>query len=71
MVSPRKQDENLSEISITRRFSSGIDLIKQGKCPKGYTSPLSCMFCMEGHMLECHAGRTCEQAKCSHYLRDS
>jgi hypothetical protein len=32
-------------------------------------SPMQAMFCMEGHMTECHAGMTCEQAQCSHYQR--
>ncbi len=71
MISPKNQDNNQSEINIPkllRRFPSGIDLIKQGKCPKGYTGALSCMFCNEGHMLECHAGLTYEQAQCSHYI---
>jgi len=31
-------------------------------CP----DPFAAHLCMEGHMLECHAGMTCEDAKCSH-----
>ena len=29
------------------------------------------MFCMTGHMLECHYPYDCEEAQCSHYLRDA
>ena len=32
-------------------------------CPK----EMEAFFCMEGHMTECHAGKTCEEAECSHY----
>jgi hypothetical protein len=35
-------------------------------CP----TPMAAMVCLEGHMLECHAGQTCEEAQCSHYARD-
>ena len=31
-------------------------------------SGLNPMFCMEGHLLECHVGLDCEEAQCSHYL---
>jgi hypothetical protein len=29
--------------------------------------PMQAHFCMEGHMTECHAGMSCEEARCSHY----
>lgn len=29
--------------------------------------PVAAHFCMEGHMTECHAGMTCEEADCFHY----
>lgn len=29
--------------------------------------PMASHLCMEGHMLQCHAGMTCQQAGCSHY----
>lgn len=32
-------------------------------------TPVEAMFCMEGHMTECHAGMTCDQAECSHLER--
>lgn len=33
--------------------------------------PMAAMWCLEGHMTECHAGMTCEAAQCSHYERDT
>lgn len=27
-------------------------------------------WCMEGHLTECHAGMSCEEALCSHYERE-
>ena len=35
-------------------------------CPK----EMEAFFCMEGHMTECHAGKTCEEAECSHYEKN-
>ena len=32
-------------------------------------TPMAPMFCVFGHLLECHAGMTCEVARCSHYER--
>ena len=48
----------------------GVDLIAAGKCPYGAISPVACMFCQEGHILDCHAGKTCQEARCSHYLAE-
>ena len=48
-------------------YPAGKDQILLGKCPKGATSAMACMFCTEGHVLECHAGMTCEEAECDHY----
>lgn len=36
-------------------------------CP----TPMAAMFCSEGHMLECHQGMSCEEARCSHFEQDS
>lgn len=49
---------------------TGIGKIDRGECPTGATSPMACMFCPYGHMLECHFPLTCEEAECSHYLRE-
>lgn len=54
----------------TKPYPLGVDLINSGKCPKGGITPMACMFCMEGHMLECHYGMTCDEAECSHYQRE-
>jgi len=48
------------------RYPAGVDLIKTGKCPAGRVFRWTCMFCDEGHMLECHYGMTCEEAQCDH-----
>jgi len=45
----------------------GIAKITNGECPTGAFSPMACMFCPYGHMLECHFPYSCEEAECSHY----
>ena len=32
-------------------------------------NPMAAMFCMQGHMLECHVGMDCATAKCSHLAK--
>jgi hypothetical protein len=32
-------------------------------------NPMAPMFCSYGHLTECHAGLTCEQAQCGHVAR--
>jgi hypothetical protein len=49
------------------RYPIGINLVANGQCPKGGLSSMACMFCPEGHMTECHAGMSCEEADCDHY----
>ena len=49
------------------RFPTGIGRITRGECPIGAFSPMGCMLCEYGHMLECHHPMNCEEAKCSHY----
>lgn len=34
-------------------------------------NPMAQMFCMYGHMTECHYPMACDEAKCSHYQRDA
>lgn len=36
---------------------------KDCKCP----TPQASMFCMTGHMLECHYPLSCREAQCSHF----
>ena len=50
-----------------QRFPAGVDRIQRGECPHEGLTPMACMFCVYGHMLECHHPYTCEEAKCSHY----
>jgi hypothetical protein len=47
-------------------YPAGVDLIASGQCPTGKTSPMACMFCMTGHILECHFPLDCQTAGCSH-----
>jgi hypothetical protein len=49
---------------------TGIGKTSRGECERGGTSPMACMLCPYGHMLECHYPLTCEEARCSHYERD-
>jgi hypothetical protein len=55
------------QIAPARRFPIGTDLITAGKCPIQAKLPMACLFCLFGHLMECHYPDTCEQAKCSHY----
>jgi hypothetical protein len=56
-------------VLMTGPYPFGVDLIAVGECPKGATSPIACLFCSTGHMLECHYPMTCSQAQCSHLAR--
>lgn len=48
-------------------MSTGIELIKQNKCPLGLTNPMACMTCQYGHMTGCHYPHTCDSEYCHHY----
>lgn len=48
-------------------YPAGVELIESGGCPLGAGSPMACMFCCYGHMLECHYPMDCAEANCSHY----
>ncbi len=50
------------------RFPTGVELIERGECPRHGPTPMSCMFCVYGHMLECHYPYTCDEVECSHHL---
>lgn len=45
----------------------GILRIARGTCPRSGTNSMACMFCPNGHMLECHYPMSCEEAQCSHW----
>ncbi len=49
---------------------AGIDLVSTGKCPTAGMTPMACMLCPYGHMLECHYPYTCEEAECHHYQQE-
>jgi len=53
------------------KYPAGYRVIAEGKCPRGLSSPLGCMFCLEGHMLECHKGMDCYEAQCDHLLQET
>jgi len=54
---------------IAKKYPAGVDLIRDRKCPRGAVSPMACMFCPTGHMLECHYPYDCISAECSHLER--
>jgi hypothetical protein len=64
------QRQQIEEMEAHSRYPTGIGQIERGKCPKGATSPLACAMCLEGHLLECHAGMTCRQAQCNHFFQE-
>lgn len=59
--------KHIDEMEKNFRFPTGIGRIDRGDCPLGSTNPMACMFCLYGHMLECHHPYTYEEAECSHY----
>lgn len=48
------------------KYPAGMDVIRAGKCPLGFSLPSACFSCTRGHMTECHFPLTCEQAQCEH-----
>lgn len=61
--------EFLRMLPLDGKYEPGMARIAAGECPLHAQSPMACQFCMCGHILECHHGMTCEQAKCSHLAR--
>ncbi|MDA8156275.1 MAG: hypothetical protein M0Z52_07465 [Actinomycetota bacterium] len=51
----------------SKNYPMGVDLIAEGKCPRGEISEMSCIFCMQGHMAECHYPELCRDAQCNHH----
>ena len=62
--------KNIEEAEANSRFPTGVGRITRGECPVGAFTPMGCMFCEYGHMLECHHPMTCEEAECSHYEQE-
>lgn len=63
--------ENIRKLEQETRYKTGIGKIDRGECEVGMISPMGCMFCPYGHMLECHYPYTCEEAQCSHYQEEA
>lgn len=63
--------QHLEEMEKSSRFPTGVGRIDRGECPLGAFTPMNCMFCEFGHMLECHHPYTCEEVECSHYKQDT
>ncbi len=57
---------DLEEMQKYSRFPTGVGRIDRGECPRDATTAVTCMFCLSGHLLECHYPRSCEEAECSH-----
>jgi len=66
----QKTIDHLEHMAKHSRFVPGVLRIERGECPLGPGTPMKCMFCEFGHMLECHHPVTCEEAMCSHYQRE-
>ena len=56
--------------AVVGEHTEGAVEITEADCnPKCHClHPMQAHFCMEGHMTECHAGMSCSQAECMHYL---
>jgi hypothetical protein len=57
--------------ALVGEHTDGTRVITQEDCnPACHCStPMQAFFCMEGHMLECHAGMNCAEARCAHYIQ--
>lgn len=62
--------QNIADIESLFGKPTGIGKIERGECELGGATPMACMFCSYGHMLECHYPYTCEEAECSHYQQE-
>ncbi|MBA7666061.1 hypothetical protein ES703_74136 [subsurface metagenome] len=60
-------EEEAQQIAAKEVESMGMYKIATGNCPLVAVSPLACMFCEYGHMLDCHYPHDCKEAECSHY----
>ena len=63
--------ETLKQLELLSPFPTGVGQIERGQCPLGARTPMSCMVCEFGHMLDCHYPLDCEEAQCSHYLQET
>ncbi|MFQ6076935.1 MAG: hypothetical protein ACE5Z5_12545 [Candidatus Bathyarchaeia archaeon] len=63
-------EKELMKLPPEMRYQTGVWKTTHGECPRGGFTPMACMFCPYGHMLECHYPMTCEEAQCDHYLQE-
>lgn len=70
MIMDAQSEENILKLEKETGIKTGIGKISRGECEIGALSPMACMFCQFGHMLECHYPFNCEQAECSHYQQE-
>lgn len=65
-----KSIQNIRDLEAELGRPTGIGKIIRGECEMRFISPVGCTFCQYGHMLECHFPKTCEEARCGHYLQE-
>lgn len=56
---------SMDDVVLTARPATEDDIQPGCTC----TEHMQAFWCMTGHILECHAGKTCAEAKCSHLAR--
>ena len=64
-------EEEADRIASKEVESLGVVKTSTGQCPLGQASPMACMFCRFGHMMDCHYPLACEEANCSHYKEET
>lgn len=64
-----KSRRNMEELELSG-IITGVGRITRGECPIGCVTPIACMLCSNGHLLECHYPMDCSTAKCSHLQRE-
>jgi hypothetical protein len=67
MAMDEKSRKNIEEAEKQLGHATGFGRIDRGECPMHAISPVTCVFCMYGHSLDCHYPKTCEEAECSHW----
>jgi hypothetical protein len=70
MMMDQASRDNIAKAEKALGHATGIGLIDRGQCPRGAVLATACMFCPNGHMLDCHYPKTCEEANCSHYQEE-
>ena len=63
-------EDEANQVASKEVDSLGAVKTSYGQCPLGHASPMACMFCLYGHMTDCHHPLTCEEANCSHHQEE-